>query len=71
MSKSVLPYQDEYLFTGEIKTFNLVAKRFSFKPNEIIAQKGDKVRLRITSRETTQGFDILEYSVNINIIGGK
>ena len=71
LPKITLPYQDESLFTGEIKTFNIVAKRFSFEPNKIIVQKGDKVRLIITSLDTIHGFAISEYGININIIGGE
>ena len=71
LPNNVLPNQDQSLFTGEIKTFNIIAKRFSFEPNEIIVQKGDKVRLTITSLDTTHGFAISEYGININIIGGE
>jgi len=71
LPKSVLPYQDESLFTGEVKSFNMIAKRFVFEPNEIIVQKGDKVRLTITSIDTTHGFAISEYGININIISGE
>jgi len=71
LPKSVLPYQDESLFTGEVKTFNIIARRFSFEPNEIIVQKGDKVRLIITSVDTTHGLTIPEYGININIKGGE
>jgi len=71
LPENILPYQDESLFTGEVKIFNMTAKRFSFEPNEIIVQKGDKVRLTITSLDTTHGFAISEYGININIIGGE
>jgi len=71
LPQNVLPYQDEALFTGEVKIFNMTAKRFSFEPNEIIVQRGDKVRLTITSLDTTHGFAISEYGININIINGE
>jgi len=71
LPKSVLPYQDESLFTGEVKTFNIIAKRFSFDPNEIIVQKGDKIKLIITSLDTTHGLAIPEYDIDIIIAGGE
>jgi len=68
---SVLPYQDESLFTGKVKTFNIIAKRFSFEPDEIIVQKGDKIKLIITSLDTAHGLAIPEYDINIIIKVGE
>ncbi len=65
LPKSVLPNQDESLFTEEVKTFNMTVKRFSFDPYEITVEKGDKVRLIITSLDTAHGFAVLDYGVNI------
>ena len=71
LPKSILPSQDESLFTGEIKIFDMTAKRFSFEPNKLTVRKGDKVKLIITSLDTAHGFAIPEYGVNIVVKAGE
>lgn len=57
--------------TGEIKEFTMTAKRFSFDPDMIIVNKGDTVRLLITSTDVPHGFAINEFDVNIQLSPGE
>ena len=47
-----------------IKEINVVAKQFSFTPDTIIVNKGDKVKLILTSEDVEHGFAISEYGIN-------
>ncbi len=58
-------------FTGEIKTFNIVAKQFSFDPPSIEVNKGDKVILNIQSIDVTHGIRISEFGVNSLLQSGE
>lgn len=44
--------------TGKIKEFEITARQFSFEPSIITVNKGDVVRLKITSVDVTHGFAI-------------
>lgn len=57
--------------TGETKEFEITAKQFSFEPNIITVNKGDKVKLKITSVDVTHGFAINEFDVNEQLQPGK
>lgn len=47
-----------------VKEINVVAKQFSFNPDPIIVNKGDKVKLILTSEDVEHGFAIVEYGIN-------
>jgi len=38
------------------RVLDITAKRFEFSPREIVLRRGEKVTLRITSRDVTHGF---------------
>ncbi len=57
--------------TGEIKEFEITARQFSFEPNVITVNKGDIVKLKITSADVTHGFAINEFNVNEQLEPGK
>ena len=57
--------------TGEIKEFEITAKQFSFEPNVITVNKGDRVKLKVTSADVTHGFSINEFGVTQNLEPGK
>ncbi|MBI2107465.1 cupredoxin domain-containing protein [Candidatus Woesearchaeota archaeon] len=57
--------------TGEIKEFEITAKQFSFEPSVITVNKGDTVKLKITSVDVTHGFAINEFNINERIERGK
>lgn len=57
--------------TGEVKEFTMTAKQFEFNPAAITVNKGDTVRLTITSLDVPHGFRINEFNVNARIEPGK
>lgn len=54
-----------------INEFNITAKRFEFIPNQIVVNKGDHVRLRLTSVDVTHGFAIPEYDISQMLSPGQ
>ena len=55
----------------ELKEINVVAKQFSFEPNPIIVNQGEKVRLLLTSEDVEHGFAVKEYNINEKIKPGE
>ncbi len=47
-----------------VKTFEVVAKRFSFEPATIEVTQGDRVRLVVTSADGVHGVGIRKFKVN-------
>ena len=56
---------------GEVKEFKITAKQFQFEPSTIEVNKGDKVKLVITSMDVPHGFKIAEYGINERLEPGK
>jgi len=55
-----------------VKTFEVVAKRFSFEPAVIAVTQGDRVRLLVTSADGVHGVGIRKFKVNSLVPrGGK
>jgi len=52
------------LETPSAKTFDVVARRFSFEPATIEVTQGDRVRLRVTSVDGVHGLGIRKFKVN-------
>ena len=50
--------------SGEVKEFKITAKQFAFEPSTIEVNKGDKVRLIVTSMDVPHGMSIPEYGIN-------
>ena len=57
--------------TGDIKEFKITAKQFAFEPSTIEVNKGDKVRLIVTSVDVPHGIAIPEYGINERLDPGK
>ena len=57
--------------SGEVKEFKLTAKQFAFEPSIIEVNKGDKVRLIVTSTDVPHGIAIPEYGINERLDPGK
>lgn len=53
------------------KEFKIIAQRFQFEPSQIKVKKGDRVKLKITSTDTTHGFAIEEFKINETIVPQK
>ena len=49
---------------GEVKEFKMTAKQFKFEPSTIEVNKGDRVRLIVTSVDVPHGIAIPEYKIN-------
>ena len=54
-----------------MKEFTITAKQFEFSPSTITVNKGDKVRLKITSQDTTHGFALPDFGVEQTLDAGK
>ena len=54
-----------------VKEFKLTARQFSFEPEIIEVNKGDKVRLIVTSIDIPHGIKIAEYGINERLDVGK
>jgi cytochrome c oxidase subunit 2 len=50
------------------KEFSIEAKQFEFNPNTVTVNKGDKVKLTLTSIDVTHGFAIDEYGISIRLM---
>lgn len=50
--------------TGEVKEFNVIAKQWEFVPNVIEVNKGDRVRLKITSIDVTHGIGLPDFGID-------
>ncbi len=54
----------EETLVDEIKEFNVIAKQWEFVPNVIEVNKGDKVRLKVTSVDVTHGIGLPDFGVD-------
>jgi len=54
-----------------VKEFKITAKRFQFEPSTIEVNKGDRVRLLVTSTDVPHGIAITEYGINERLDPGK
>ena len=57
--------------SGDFKEFKITAKQFEFEPSTIEVNKGDKVRLIVTSTDVPHGIAIKEYGINEQLLVGK
>ena len=57
--------------SGEVKEFKMTAKQFAFEPSTIEVNKGDRVRLIVTSTDVPHGIAITEYGINQRLEPGK
>ena len=66
---AVIAYYNRFLFLPKDRIL-VTARQFEFEPKEIVVNRGDTVRLFITSDDVEHGFDIHGYEVNVNIYPG-
>lgn len=50
--------------TGKVKEFEVKAFRFGFEPNEIVVNRGDKVKITINNTDTLHGIKIPELNIS-------
>ena len=65
------PVKEKPLQTGQVKEFKMTAKQFAFEPEIIEVNKGDKVRLIVTSIDVPHGIAIPEYGINERLNPGE
>ncbi len=58
-------------FQGNVKEFKITAKQFAFEPEIIEVNKGDKIRLIVTSIDVPHGISIPEYGINERLNPGE
>ena len=46
-----------------VKEFHIIAKQYTFEPNTITVDKGDRVRLHVKSDDVTHGISIPDFGV--------
>lgn len=63
--------EEKVVADGAVKEFTITAKQFQFEPSTIEVNKGDKVKLVITSTDVPHGFKIAEYGINERLEPGK
>src|SRR3989344_8328650 len=56
--------------TSKIKEFNVKAFKFGFEPATITVNKGDTVKITITSTDVEHGFAIPQFDVNADVSPG-
>lgn len=54
-----------------LQTFTMTASRWSFTPNSISVEKGDRVKITITSTDVDHGFAIPAFGVNVRVNKGE
>ena len=54
-----------------VRIINVNAFRFDFEPNQITVNKGEKVKLIVTSTDVTHGFALPDYDINVPLPAGK
>ncbi len=52
---------------GPVHEITMTAKRFEFTPPAITVKQGEHVRLKITSQDTTHGFMLPDYNINMQL----
>ena len=62
---------DGKIVNEDFKEFKITAKQFAFDPETIEINKGDKVRLIVTSMDVPHGFSIMEYGINERLNPGE
>ena len=65
------PVKEKPLQTGQVKEFKMTAKQFAFEPSTIEVNKGDRVRLIVTSIDVPHGIAIPEYGINERLDPGQ
>lgn len=55
----------------ELKEFTVTAKNWKFDPGTMTVNKGDKVRLTITSTDVAHSFMLKDYNLNVKLEPNK
>ena len=63
--------EEKIASSDNVKEFRMTAKQFAFEPAVIEVNKGDKVRLIVTSVDVPHGIAVPEYGINERLDPGK
>lgn len=55
----------------QVREFTMTAKQWEFSPNTITVNKGDTVKLHITSKDVTHGFNLPDFGISKQLIPTK
>lgn len=69
--KNTQPTAPTATYGETVKEFKMTAKQFAFEPSIIEVNKGDNVRLIVTSVDVPHGIAIPEYEINERLDVGK
>jgi cytochrome c oxidase subunit 2 len=53
------------------RVIKVVARRFTYTPNEIALRKGEPVTFELTTEDITMGFNVPDFGVRADIIPGR
>jgi heme/copper-type cytochrome/quinol oxidase subunit 2 len=56
---------------GELREIEMTAKRYEFNPDTITVNKGDTVRITLTSLDVTHGIKLNEFGINMKALPGQ
>ena len=65
------PAPSQSVATGTVKEFDLTAKQWEFSPSTITVNKGDTVKLHISSIDVTHGFGLPDFGINKTLSPGS
>ena len=54
-----------------IRVIEVTAKKYAFSPDPIVVRAGENVRVKLTSEDTTHGFALPAYDIDVKIEPGK
>lgn len=57
--------------TSNTKYFNVQAFQYGFNPSKIVVHQGDRVVIKLTSKDVEHGFAIKEYKINVPVKKGE
>ena len=57
--------------TGQIKSFDITAQRFTYTPSQITVNRGDNVKLSLTSTDVIHGFQLDGYGITKTLNPGE
>lgn len=55
----------------QVRTFSISARKFEFAPNALKVNKGDTVKISITSSDVPHGFNLSAFGINKTITPGE
>lgn len=70
-AESVKVSNEAVTSTGATKEFSITAKQFSFDPASITVNKGDHVKITLTSADVEHGFSLSQFGVNTTFGAGE